>query len=101
MKALVSWARHKLGLNSGTVEAWTRRDGTVMIGYKCECGETHGIHPAVPIVQGWDAAMLKCTRCDKIWVSIKPHGVLMLECPGCGTMNLATNVASPKAGESA
>ena len=41
------WA-HRVGANTGHVETWTRRDGTVMVGFRCDgCGETTGVRPIV------------------------------------------------------
>lgn len=37
---------HHCGLNSGKVETWHARNGKLMVGFRCECGELSGIHPA-------------------------------------------------------
>ena len=47
MKRIAHWFAHLLGLNCGRVISWTRKDGTVMIGFRCECGNVSGIHPSL------------------------------------------------------
>ena len=40
------WIKHRLRLTRPDLETWCRRDGEVMIGYRCpECGALEGIHP--------------------------------------------------------
>ena len=39
------WLQHQFGWNHGTVEVWTDPDGTVMVGFLCECGELRHVGP--------------------------------------------------------
>ena len=41
-----SWIRHFLGMNTGTIEVWWEGN-RLMVGFRCECGETHGIHESL------------------------------------------------------
>ena len=36
---------HLLGMNCGRVETWAAKNGRIMVGFRCECGELSGIHP--------------------------------------------------------
>lgn len=50
MKTLLKRIKHRIahltGWNLGQVEAWRDRNGRLMIGFRCECGQLEGIHPS-------------------------------------------------------
>lgn len=37
--------RHLVGWNTGSVETWWHGE-TLMVGFRCECGELQGVHAA-------------------------------------------------------
>lgn len=48
MTRLLHTLAHWFGWNHGTVESWWRKDGTLMIGFRCSgCGRISGVHESV------------------------------------------------------
>jgi hypothetical protein len=48
MTRLLHRLAHYLGLTTGRVETWRRRDGTLMVGFRCDgCGKLTGVHPSL------------------------------------------------------
>ncbi len=40
----ISLLLHRMGWNSGAIQAWADPSGRIMVGFMCECGDLHGVH---------------------------------------------------------
>lgn len=92
--SILNWYRHRFGSVTGTMRCWRRRDGIVMLGFECDCGEMHAIHPAPDNLQPWVSGMVECEDCKKQWVCVRSLGICLLECPECGHMTRAKEIAA-------